>query len=181
MTTENTAGMYPKKPKATFYKSEKHPQAPLGSYTFRVMPIVTEGDERFRTFKTSPKGNSYAKVSLRAEWDGHNVYENASFMFMPRFLPKLADFVEACTGSRPTLAAIETKVGFRAQIEKCVGCHVKATVRLREPDPQGRVFAELVDFRPDIAPVAETQARSTSPKPAALEAADTDDSAGVPF
>lgn len=176
MSTDNN-GKYEKKPKATFYKSDKYPQAPLGTYTFRVMPVVTEGDEKFRTFKTSPKGNSYAKLSLRADWQGHSVYENATFMFMPKFLPRLADFVEACTGTRPTLSAIETKVGFRAQIEKCVGSYVKATVRLREPDPQGRVFAELVEFKPDIAPVAENKTLGRQ----SPEAAATDDSAGVPF
>lgn len=153
-------------PKAYFYESTKGPRAPYGEYTFRVQQIADKKDDtRFNTFKVSAAGNSWASVSLRTTWNEHQVYENASFFFNPRDLPRLADFVEACTGTRPTLAAIETKQGFRAQIEKCVGHWVKATVQLGRPNKNGKQFNEVVGFKPDIVQVPETQARSTSTEP----------------
>lgn len=158
----------PKKPKAYFYASDRGPRVPYGEYTFAVQKITDNKDDpKFNTFKTSAAGASYASVSLRCEWNGHNAYENATFFFNPRGLPRLADFVEACTGTRPTLAAIETKQGFRSQIEKCVGRWLKATVQLGKPNKNGKAFNEIVDFKPDIAPVPETQARSTSAQPQA--------------
>jgi hypothetical protein len=130
-----------------------NPMLPGGTHLFRVSKIKPEF-----VYKKTASGMPYALVPLMHDAGEYVVFTSAAFFFNPKNLKRLADFVEACTGQRPPLSAIETGSGFRAQIEKCVGSRVVATVRLKEPNAQGKVYAEVESFSPEVAPVPDSYA-----------------------
>lgn len=144
---------------------------PMGTYRFRVSRINPE-----KHYKKGADGTPQARIPLMtddlAASHGKTGYIQAVFFFRPDSLKRVADFVEVATGTRPALDAINTSQGFKAQLEKCVGTKLIATVAESKPNKAGKVYVNVGAYQPDSYDHAPSQPAA---KPAAPEAQSGDE------
>ena len=112
-----------------------------GEYTFKVsMP-------KEKDVKKSSTGTPIVKVGLVAPC---GAYVKATFFGSPKALPRVAEFIEAATGTRPSTAAVKDEFSLADLIATASGKHLKATVKLgKAREWQGKTFQdyEVSDFK----------------------------------
>lgn len=138
-------------------------QVPFGTYTFKVGRINPD-----KHYKKLQDGTAIAIVPLKCDMPDCLAYTSSTFFFKPQSLKRVADFVEIVTGDRPTLQAIETSNGFKAQLEKCVGLTVRATVTAGKPNKNGKSYVNVGEFQRDSfeapAPAPYRKPEAAAPK-----------------
>lgn len=112
-----------------------------GEYTFKVsMP-------KEKDVKKSSTGTPIVKVGLVAPC---GAYVKAVFFGSPKALPRVAEFIEAATGNRPSTAAVKDEFSLADLVATASGKTVKATVKLgKAREWQGKTYQdyEVSDFK----------------------------------
>lgn len=94
-----------------------------GEYTFKVsMP-------KEKDVKMTSKGTPLVKVGLVAPC---GAYVKAAFFGSPKALPRVAEFIAAATGNRPSLAHVKDHLHLADAIATAAGKKVVATVKKGE-------------------------------------------------
>ena len=112
-----------------------------GEYIFKVS-LPKEKD-----VKKASTGTPIVKVGLVSTC---GAYVKAAFFGSPKSLPRVAEFIEAATGTRPSTAAIKDEFSLADLIATAAGKSVKATVKLgKSREYNGKVYQdfEVSDFK----------------------------------
>jgi hypothetical protein len=142
---------YSDKPPLNFNPAE-------GEYTFKVsMP-------KEKDVKRASTGTPIVKVGLvgtdliefEIMEDGKkktvqgNVYVKAVFYGSPKALPRVAEFISAATGTRPSTAAVKDELTLADLVATASGKHIKATVKLgKAREYNGKTYQDydVSDFK----------------------------------
>jgi hypothetical protein len=125
---------YSDKPPLNFNPAE-------GEYTFKVsMP-------KEKDVKRASTGTPYVRVGLVSDC---NAYVKAVFFGSPKALPRVAEFIGAATGTRPSTASVKDELTLADLLATASGKYVKATVKLgKSREQNGKTYQDydVTDFK----------------------------------
>jgi hypothetical protein len=112
-----------------------------GEYTFKVsMP-------KEKDVKMSSTGTPIVKVGLVSDC---GAYVKAVFFGSPKALPRVAEFISAATGTRPSTAAVKDELTLADLVATASGKHIKASVKLgKAREYNGKTYQDydVTDFK----------------------------------
>jgi hypothetical protein len=130
----NMENKYSDRPPLNFNPAE-------GEYTFKVsMP-------KEKDVKKSSTGTPIVKVGLVSDC---GAYVKAVFFGSPKALPRVAEFISAATGTRPSTAAVKDELTLADLVATASGKHIKATVKLgKAREYNGKTYQDydVSDFK----------------------------------